>query len=173
MARALEWGSRGRRFESCRPDQMEVQPKPQLRHTCPWRTERPGSYPNPVVTGLLYLGVSAMNSQVFRRIPSYRLHKASGSAVATLQLGAWHSKWVRGPKRWRCNSHNPARQFSSLARHLLADYHVPNFLDSAWFRPRGGSIREKRQEQEWFIHIGQGGNIRTAMRSSALLTLRP
>jgi len=37
--------------------------------------------------------------------------------------------WIRSVKTWRPKSHNPQRQFGSLARHLLAQYDVPSFMD--------------------------------------------
>jgi hypothetical protein len=58
-------------------------------------------------------------------------------------------------KDWKPGSHNADRQFSSLARHLLAKYEVPVFMDSAWFH-------KMKKEQRWFLHIGSGRNIRTA-----------
>lgn len=67
--------------------------------------------------------------------------------------------WIRPVKAWRPKSHNPQRQFGSLARHLLARYDVPAFMDSAWFHADAATAR---QQQEWFRHIGDGQNIRTA-----------
>lgn len=65
------------------------------------------------------------------------------------------SQWLRSLAEWRPRSHNPDRQFSSLARHLFAEYDVPIFMDQAW-------LQGNRTHQEWFKHIGRGGNIRTA-----------
>ena len=53
----------------------------------------------------------------------------------------------------------PAEQFGSLARHLLARYDVPAFLDAAW---RDGLTAEGVRHQGWFKHVGRGENIRTA-----------
>lgn len=63
--------------------------------------------------------------------------------------------WIRQIKSWKPRSHNPDRQFSSLARHLFANYHVPRFMDKAW-------LTGNRLHQKWFRHIGDGQNIRTA-----------
>ena len=60
---------------------------------------------------------------------------------------------------WRPDSHNGRKQFGSLARHLLANYDVPAFMDIAWFF---GEEDEARQQQGWFVHVGTGGNIRKA-----------
>jgi hypothetical protein len=67
-------------------------------------------------------------------------------------------QWLRDPLEWRPRSHNAARQFSSLARHLLARYEVPIFLDAAWLRKERGL----HLFRDWFVHIGRGQNIRTA-----------
>lgn len=77
---------------------------------------------------------------------------------ALVQLNNRRGQWLRPLKEWNKSSHNKHRQFSSLARHLLAKYSVPVFMDSAWFR------RDKSSYQmcDWFIHIGSGKNIRTA-----------
>lgn len=65
------------------------------------------------------------------------------------------AKWIRPLEEWNPATHNTNRQFASLIRHLLTNYHVPQFMDSAWLH--GNSI-----QQSWFIHIGTGKNIKTA-----------
>jgi len=65
------------------------------------------------------------------------------------------SRSLRSLDTWRPSSHNPDRQFSSLARHLFAEYEVPVFMDKAWLE--GDAL-----QQEWFLHLGAGQNIRTA-----------
>lgn len=70
----------------------------------------------------------------------------------------WRS-WIRELETWRPKTHNSRRQFTALARHLVAQYDVPAFMDSAWFN---GTGQEARDQQRWFIHIGRGQNIRTA-----------
>ncbi|MGE5293954.1 MAG: PcfJ domain-containing protein [Solirubrobacterales bacterium] len=64
-------------------------------------------------------------------------------------------QWLRSLAEWRPRSHNPDKQFSSLARHLFAEYDVPVFMDQAW-------LQDNATHQEWFKHIGRGGNIRAA-----------
>lgn len=69
-------------------------------------------------------------------------------------LAVYGSEWIRPPEDWKINTHNDRRQFSSLARHLLARYkEVPLFLDAAWF---SGNPKY----QDWFIQLGRGQNIR-------------
>jgi hypothetical protein len=73
---------------------------------------------------------------------------------------ARHSEcWMRLPSVWQPETHNARRQFSSLARHLFAEWPVPLFMDSVWFL---GNSREAVRQQDWFRHLGRGENIRTA-----------
>ncbi len=77
-------------------------------------------------------------------------------------LAYHHQRWIRPLEEWSCalaKGGHPRRceQFSSLLRHLLARYEVPEFMDSAFF----AGIRERGlQQQEWFMHVATGGNIR-------------
>lgn len=75
-----------------------------------------------------------------------------------LRLYERRGQWLREPQTWRPKTHNPRRQFSSLARHLFARFDVPVFLDTAWLRSDRGAFRYRN----WFVHIGLGKNIRTA-----------
>ena len=70
-------------------------------------------------------------------------------------LANHHESWIRLLKGWKVRKHNRDRQFSELARHLLAVYEVPLFMDSVWFNGNA-------THQNWFKHIGTGQNIRTA-----------
>jgi len=65
--------------------------------------------------------------------------------------------WIRPYKEWKAKTHNVHKQFAAFARHLLAKYEVPIFMDDAWCQQ---TINEKHES--WFIHIGLGKNIRTA-----------
>lgn len=71
-------------------------------------------------------------------------------------LADHHESWLRAPEEWSVKKHNRDRQFSELARHLLAVYDVPLFMDCAWFNGN-------KTHQNWFKHIGTGQNIRTAL----------
>ena len=66
------------------------------------------------------------------------------------------SRWVRTPAGYSARSYNADRQFGELARFLLARWPVPKFFDDAW------SQRSTDTHREWFIHLGSGGNLRTA-----------
>ena len=76
------------------------------------------------------------------------------------RLGRLRKQWVRQPEPWRPRTHNAGRQFSSLARHLLAQYPVPSVFDAAFFV--GVTCGGVDREAAWFIHIGRGNNLRTA-----------
>ena len=78
-------------------------------------------------------------------------------------LANHHEGWIRPLETWKVKKHNRNRQFSELARHLLAAYEVPFFMDSVWFNGNGA-------HQNWFKHIGAGQNIRTAPDIPILLT---
>lgn len=73
-----------------------------------------------------------------------------------------HRRWIREPESWTAAVQHDGHpqgidQFGALARHVLARYDVPPFMDEVWFAPRSG---EALQRQEWFIHLGSGGTVR-------------
>ncbi len=74
-------------------------------------------------------------------------------------LARRHADWIRPVERWNPDIHNPRRQFRSLVQHLAAEYDVPAFMDAAWLQ---GATTATQREQDWFLHVGRGGNIRTA-----------
>src|SRR5262249_13247118 len=78
---------------------------------------------------------------------------------ALLALAAHHKDWIRPLEHWRVTSHNTGRQFRSLLRHLIARYDIPAFMDMAWLE---GLTSEGVKHQQWYQHIAQGRNIRTA-----------
>ena len=85
--------------------------------------------------------------------------RAGNTFIEGLAALARHwGDWFQPVETWQPKSHNRRRQFNALARHLLAQYEVPAFMDSVWFK---GEAEAERQ-QEWFKHVGRGQNIRTA-----------
>lgn len=78
--------------------------------------------------------------------------------LGLIKLNDRRGQWLRPLEQWRPQSHNARRQFASLARHLMASYPVPAFMDQAWLRTGVHSHRMR----DWFVHIGAGKNIRTA-----------
>jgi hypothetical protein len=74
-------------------------------------------------------------------------------------IASHRNRWLRPLEDWKPKSHNVWRQFDSLVRHLFAKYHVPSFMNTAWY---AGATGNGIKEQRWFIHVGIGQNIRTA-----------
>jgi hypothetical protein len=75
-----------------------------------------------------------------------------------------HSKWLRPLETWKPSSKNAQRQFADLIRHLLAKYSIPLFMDEAW------GVWRDTPRIDWWIHVAQGGNIRTAPNLPTPLT---
>lgn len=92
-------------------------------------------------------------------IAAYGWQAGNSFVEALLALARHWSDWLRPVEDWRPRTHNVRRQFASLARHLLARYPVPAFLDAVWFQ---GSRAEAVRQQHWFVHLGRGENLRTA-----------
>ena len=86
---------------------------------------------------------------------------------ALWDVASWHDEWIQSFETWEPKSHNVDRQFSALTRHLLAKYHVPLFMDNAWL---DNNLAYHTRHQMWFIHIGTGQNIRTAVDLPVPLT---
>ncbi len=78
---------------------------------------------------------------------------------ALLHLAIYCGFWKRPLEDWSSESEDRREQFSSLARHLLANYFVPKFMDEAWFE---GFTKIGEQRRNWFRHIGDGQNIRNS-----------
>ncbi len=91
------------------------------------------------------------------------LFRDAAFVSGVIQLTQNYEYWIRPLAEWRAKTHNMDRQFSSLARHLLAEYDVPIFMDQAF-------LSENSTQQKWFRHIGSGKNIRTAEKLPVPLT---
>ncbi|HUG68512.1 MAG TPA: PcfJ domain-containing protein [Pirellulaceae bacterium] len=88
-----------------------------------------------------------------RAYPQFGAHDGNTFIGGLLGLARNHLHWVRPLKTWIPRSHNVRRQFSSLARHLLAKYPVPSFMDSVWFR---GQTDEAAKQQTWYKRLASG-----------------
>jgi len=88
-----------------------------------------------------------------RVIPAYGSESGNTFIGALSALARQHRSWLRPVNRWKPRTHNPRRQFSSLARHLLATYPVPQFMDSVWFQ---GTTPEAIRRQGWFRQMADG-----------------
>jgi hypothetical protein len=81
-------------------------------------------------------------------------------------LAELSNRWERPLAAWSPGSRNVERQFAQLARHLLARYRVPAFMDSVLLAPH------TLVHPAWFHHVGSGQNLRTAPGLTARLTKR-
>ncbi|TVQ81900.1 MAG: hypothetical protein EA357_11275 [Micavibrio sp.] len=77
---------------------------------------------------------------------------------ALINLHSYKNLWIRHVDDWTPETHNVHGQFSSLLHHLLAQYTVPEFMSSAWFR----TDEISKDYRDWYIHVANGQNIRTA-----------
>jgi hypothetical protein len=119
---------------------------------------------------LPYSGIDALKRLLpvcHLRTGFFRRHEASRFADALLALSNHAGRWIRAPEDWKPRSHNTQWQLHSLARHLLARYDVPTFMNSVWME---GTTSRSAIHQRWFIHVGQGQNIRTANGLPVTLT---
>ena len=115
---------------------------------------------NPVLRAISVAFEGSIAPKVFLKLLLYLdensdLLKEATHIQGIAALANHHESWIRSPEKWKVRKHNRGRQFSELARHLLAAYEVPFFMDSVWFN---GNVTH----QNWFKHIGTGQNIRTA-----------
>ena len=97
------------------------------------------------------------NRRLCRTGGSYR-----GALHGLAALAHHHSRWIKPPESWhstvqRGGQPKSADQFGSLARHLLAQYDVPTFMDEVWFDVH---IDEALERQQWFIQLGSGASVR-------------
>lgn len=67
-------------------------------------------------------------------------------------LAGQQRSWVREPAAFRPKCWKPERAFGELARHLLALYPVPRFLDGLFLRPC------PQTPAHWFAHLATGGS---------------
>lgn len=83
---------------------------------------------------------------------------------ALIRMNDRKGQWLRPVAEWSPKSHNSRKQFSSLARHLFAQYPLPVFMDFAWLEAGKGAYTHR----DWFIHLAVGKNIRTAKTPTKL-----
>lgn len=85
-------------------------------------------------------------------------HDAEVMIAALLALAERSAQWRRPVEDWRPRDaeevFSRARQFRSLAGHLLAKYPLPGFFTSVWHR------RDERLK-DWYVHLGGGGSVRS------------
>ena len=88
-------------------------------------------------------------------LSKYELLRAIGHMVAH------HERWIRKPADWWPEAgKKETSQLASLLRHLFCRYRVPTPFAWAWFNDDNSVFCTRGRE--WFIHVGQGGSLRTA-----------
>jgi hypothetical protein len=75
---------------------------------------------------------------------------------ALIAMSRFRQNFIRPVDTWQRRSHNIDRILSGLASHLMCQYPAPPFMASAWYD------HNHELAQRWFVHLGRGGNIRTA-----------
>lgn len=73
-------------------------------------------------------------------------------------LAAQQRHWIRSCESWRPEGVSLRSVFRSLARHLLTQFSVPGFMDSAWDLALGA---EGFRQQSWYIRLGRGSSLRS------------
>jgi hypothetical protein len=73
-------------------------------------------------------------------------------------LASRQGTWLRPVETWCASGGSLREEFRSLARHLLALYPIPEFMDSVWDLPAGA---ESFRRQAWFIRLGRGAKLRS------------
>lgn len=82
-----------------------------------------------------------------------------GLVEAVIRLGAYEAQWIRPPEDWHpvADGNQTAEdEWADFLRHLLAQYPVPRFLDSAWFAK--GAL--EHFERDCWCAVGWGRSLR-------------
>ena len=92
-----------------------------------------------------------------RAIGRYAFGPGNSLIGGLFVLARLKSYWIRPLETWQPGSHNPQRQFGSLARHLLAEWDVPTCLDGVFFYPELST-----QAIGWWRHVARGLSLYSA-----------
>ncbi len=76
-----------------------------------------------------------------------------------LALARQRRNWLRECEDWFPSDDSPFVQFGSLARHVMANSPVPEFMTRVWFE---GFSSQAERHQSLFKHLARGGSIRGA-----------
>jgi len=125
------------------------EPAPSIAAACRLCTDRTTREAFTMLTTLVEQRAARLLDEPYGSDPHRYVHGLQRLAVH------WR-KWRKPLENWRPTSHNPVRQFSQLARYLLAEYRVPAFMDSVFL------VRTPLVNDGWFAHVGMGGSLRTA-----------
>lgn len=87
-----------------------------------------------------------------------------------LNILEWYECKITSFDSWLPKSYNPQRQFSELLRHLFVKYDVPLFMDYVWLEDCNTQFISAVTKRDWYIFIGQGGNLRKAAELPVKMT---
>ncbi len=91
-------------------------------------------------------------------VPAFGPAAGNTALDALLHLARLSERWVRPVENWQASAEDTAReQFASLVQHLFARYPVPAFFETAFFEGFSGAGERHRR---WFLHLGDGRNLR-------------
>lgn len=93
------------------------------------------------------------------------LFETTPNVQAAISIAASCRHFLRPLQNWKRPAYNADKQLGALLRHLFVLYDMPIFMDSAW--TSGHALH-----QQWYLHLGQGKNIRTADGLPLRLTKR-
>lgn len=90
--------------------------------------------------------------------------EAEALLLGLIRLAELGQGWQRSPEGWECPPGSADVQFGALARHLLALYPLPTWMDAL--------LQSRAQDGRplWFLHVAAGGNLRTAPGLPVCLT---
>ena len=77
----------------------------------------------------------------------------------------YRTYWLAEIEDFKPASKNPYRVFAQMVRYLFAYYEMPVFMDNAFYTQNDTHIH-------WYIHLGNGGNLRKAYHLPITLTTK-
>jgi len=110
----------------------------------------------------LLLHAERMRADLFSLDPALaRFGEAADNRwmAGLLRIARLHEHWQRPLEDWRPQGHSARRHFPALLRHLLAQYAVPDFVDTLFLQP---DHETPANAVAWFLHMATGGNLRVA-----------
>ena len=110
--------------------------------------------------------VSSGLSNIAKKYNMCNSHDETAAKVNRIfrNIEAYHDHWVNQPEDWKPKSHNIMRKVNSLISFLFCKYPVARFMFNVWHEPNVAN------QIDWFIHLANGGNIRTVQGLPITLT---
>ena len=80
-----------------------------------------------------------MSSGATPALPRWSRRPGNSWIEGLVALARQHRAWIGSVEAWEPAARSQRAQFAALARHLLARYEVPAFMDSVWFKEPGAA----------------------------------